>query len=371
MIRSRGIPDARPADKPVPRAATWTALVLAAGFLALQTPPAIAFFSWVAQALAFCAAPVLDLFGYTIMRSGIELRDTLSGHAIAVTSACDGSGLLVSAAAAVTWFGMRGARLRPWYHIALLLMAGIFLFNLLRVIAIFVLIGTPDLMQTIHLYIAPLLSAALVGGIVIYACRLDMPAGRLPALWIAVAILSAIAWNFWGMAVTCVTVQPIANILLSVVPDLLVGGLNCTENGALLTTSGAVSLQPPSVLNIAFYPADFTLALPLVLASLACLRPVRPIIWGAIASLGLFALAMAIAALTIANDQAVASGITRLIGPNFAGPFEPMDGLLLALLKMLQNMVVHFNLFLLPLLLLGLDRPSPRSTEKRPRQSRP
>lgn len=371
MIRRRGIPDARPANRPDLKAAAWTALVLAAGFLALQTPPVITLFSWVAQALALCAEPLLELLGYDILRSGIELRDTLSGHAIAVTSACDGSGLLLSAAGALTWFSLRGARLRPWLEIAGLLVAGIFLFNLLRVLAIFLLIATPDVMQTVHLYVAPLLSAALIAGFVAHACRLDRQAAALlPGLWAAVAAASAIAWAFWGQAVTCLTVQPLANVLLTLVPDLLVSELRCVDAGALLVTSAAVSLQPPSVLNVPFYPTDFTLALPLVLASLACLRDVKQIVWGSVASLGLFALAMAIAALTLAQDQAVASGVSRLIGPNFSAPFVPMDGLLLALLKMLQNVVVHFNLFLLPLVLLGLDRARPQTGSKRPMRSR-
>jgi len=370
MIRSRGIPNARPVEKPVLQAAVWTAFVFMAGFLALQSPPAIVLFGWIAQALAILAAPLLDLFGHDIVRTGVELRDTLSGHAIAVTSACDGSGLLLSAVASLTWFRVRGAPMRSWTSVLVLTLGSIFVFNLIRVLAIFGLIGTPILMQAVHLYAAPLLSVVVVAAIVLHSCRFSIP-GRpiMPALWLAVGAAAGILWYVFGYAASCATALPIANGLLSLLPDLLTDSLACEAGGSVLITSGATSLQPPSVLNVPFYPADFTLALPLIVASLACLRSAPRIIWGALASMAAFAIAMALAALTIGNDQAMASSITRLIGQNFTAPYEPPSALVMALLKTLQNTVVHFNLFLLPLLLLGLDR-SRGNVQTKPKRRR-
>lgn len=373
MIRSRGIPNARPVEKPVVQAAGWTSAVLIVGFLALQTPPAVTIFAWVAQALAVCAEPFLGLFGYAIVRTGVELRDTLTGHAIAVTSACDGSGLLLSAAAALTWFRVRGAPMRSWPYVIALMSGSIFAFNLIRVLAIFCLIGTPELMQAVHLYVAPLLSAVLVGALALHACRVRLPEhGIVPVFWLGIGFIAALAWYFVGYASTCGTILPVANALLSLLPDLLTDSLACRGDGAVLVTSGLVTIEPPSVLNVPFYPADFTLAVPLIAASLATMRRVKPIVWGALAGVATCAIAMVLAALTAGNDQATASGITRLIGQNFTMPYMPASGLVIALLKTLQNTAVHFNLFLLPLLLLGLDNPARLAVppQQRPRARR-
>jgi exosortase/archaeosortase family protein len=166
MIARRPAPGIRPRQIPPilnTLAVVWAILLL--GCMLLQSPPSVALFRWVAEILALFAAAVLRLWGYDIVHAGIELRDRVTDHAIAVTDACDGSGLLVGVVATFAW--LRGPPTKPLAiaRAVSLAILGILAFNLLRVILLFVSIGTPLLMTAQHLFIAPLLSAVLVAGL--------------------------------------------------------------------------------------------------------------------------------------------------------------------------------------------------------------
>lgn len=333
----------------------WAFLWLIAGFMLVRTPPAEALFLGVASVLATVSAGLLQMGAYDMVRSGIELRDAATGHAIAVTSACDGHGLLISAAAVIAWLQPRSSELRPWWQIFIVAVGAILAFNLARIVLLFVSIGVPMVATAQHLFVAPLLSVLLVAAVAFYASGLSARANiRSPLLWLAVAGLIAILWYLIDEAISCLVVVPISNAILWLLPGRLVNAIACDSAGASLITHAAVALQPLEVITVEFHPSDFTIALPFIVASLA-IRPQPVRLLGCIVlSLMLFAAAMALAAMTIAHDQAIAAEIMTLRGQFFSTPYEPAGELLLAVMKAGQNAVVHFNLFLLPLMIAAI-----------------
>lgn len=364
MIDRRAAPDRLPIPRQVFSAVT-AGLVLFAGFLFLQTPPLTAAFRAVAELLALCAASVLRAAGVPILRTGIELRDTVSGHAIAVTQACDGSSLVLASLAVAIWL-WRGGR-RDFLLVAVSAVIAIFAFNLVRVLMLFVSIGTPTLLEVQHLYAAPLLSALLVAGIVIVAFGVslrEIVAG--PIVWIAVAAGAAVVWYPLTTLVTCSSAVPLANTWLWLIPGELERAIVCSVGDAIVSTSAVVDLDPVRVLDVPFYPTDFTLAVPLITASLAMHRRFLSILAGALGALLLVSLAMALGALSASQDAAVAGNVEVLMGLGWRLSFVPMNEAALAMLKAAQNALVHFNLFLLPLALLPSPAKTPAPATARP-----
>ncbi len=370
MTARRVSPAASPTGRNRWPALALAASALAAGFLLVQMPPAIAAFRFVTEAMAIGADALLRLAGFDVLRTGVELRNLTTGRAVAVTAACDGSGLIISAAAVAFWLhgrAMTAARVLAAIGLAL---AAIFAFNLLRVIVLFVSLDWPSLLEVQHLYIAPLLSAVLIAAVV--ARGRGMPPDalvRAPFVWLGLAVVAAGAWYFVSAPATCAAVVPVAGAAVATLAGDLVRGIVCSPDGVSLVTAGELPGQAGAILSVPFYPADFTLALPLVVASLAFARSPAQAAIGAVASLVLFALAMAAAAVNTAHDAIAAAGVTRLIGEGFVQAYNPPDEVGHALLRTAQNGLVHFNLFLLPLLLLtpppeapaaGRTRPAPR-----------
>ena len=335
----------------------WRALAIAGlalfiGFLLVQLPVLRHLFDLVAMLLATTSATLLRLAGFDMLQTGVEIRDVLSGHAIAVTSACDGHGLLISLVATFLWLGSRtdGTRgLAPALAVAI---GAILLFNLIRILTLFLSLGALDVAQAQHIYIAPLLSVLLVAGLALHLRKLAAAVVfRSPMLWLLLVLVIAVAWYVVAPAAACSVVTPIANALFWFLPGRLTEAITCAGADPAVITTGVLSASPLTVLTTPFEPSDFTLAMPLVLASLALGRKPAPIIAGALISLGLFALAMALGAVTLSHDQAIAEGVTALAGRTFSQSYTPPGPFLLAVLKAAQNTLVHFNLFLLPLVL--------------------
>ena len=365
MIDRRAAPDRLSIPRQIVPAVT-AGLVLFACFLLLQTPPLAAAFRAVAELLALCAASVLRATGGDILRTGIEIRDTVSGHAIAVTQACDGSSLLLSSLAVGIWLWHGGRR--DFLLVAVAAVIAVFAFNLVRVLLLFGSIGTPILLEVQHLYVAPLLSAVLVAGIVIvgFGISLREMVGA-PIVWLAIAAGATIVWYPLTTLVTCNGAVPLANTWLWLLPGELERAVVCRAGDAIVSTSAVVGLDPVRVLDVPFYPSDFTLAAPLVIASLAMHRAFFPILGGTVVALLLFSLAMTLGAMSASQDAAAAGNVELLIGLGWRMPFLPISETALAALKAAQNALVHFNLFLLPLALLPPPATSAVPTIARPR----
>ncbi|ESZ14927.1 hypothetical protein X735_15130 [Mesorhizobium sp. L2C085B000] len=344
-----------------------TLTVLFAGFVFLETPPIAALFDIVTNGLAIVAASLLSLIGFDMVRNGVELRDTLSGHAIAVTSACDGSGLVVSLFAMTAWLGGRTDAFPKPVMAILAAVVVIFIFNLVRVIVLFLSIGTPTLMLAQHLYVAPLLSSVLVAVLASNARGLRL-ADILPSLkiWLAIACLGALAWYAVSDDVSCTLATPISNTMLGLMPFGVSQSIACSEAGALLTTTGVLALEPPALVTTGFYPSDFTLAAPLVFASLivasrGAALPVSKLFGRMVLSVLLFCVAITVAALTIGYDTVTAAQTTSTLFNGIVETYHAPSPFLLGTLKATQNMVVHFNLFILPFAVAGRYEPAASS----------
>lgn len=364
----------------LPRQRPWqlilfTLTVLFAGFVLLETPPIAALFAAVTNGLAVVAASLLSLMGFDMVRNGVELRDTVSGHAVVVTSACDGSGLVVSFFAMIAWLGGRTRAFPRPVAAILAAVVGILAFNLIRVIILFLSIGVPTLMLAQHLYIAPLLSSVLVAVLACNARGLQL-ADILPNLktWLGIAFLVALAWYGIRDDVSCIIAAPISNAMLWLTPFGVSQGIACSQAGALLTTTGVLALQPPSFVTTEFYPSDFTLAAPLVVASLVvALRgkdlPIPTLLGRMASSALLFCLAMTVAALTIGYDTVTSARVTAVSFNGIVGTYHTPSLFVLGALKAGQNMLVHFNLFVLPFAMAG--RHQPAAAPSPPPTSRP
>jgi len=379
MTLSSASAGGRPRRRPPGQLLGYTLLVLFAGLFLLEAPPVAAFFTLVTEGLAAIAVVPLRLAGFDIIRNGVELRDSLSGHAVAVTSACDGSGLLVSFLGLVVWLNGRTSAL-PRPLIALLIaFAAILTFNIVRVVLLFLSIGAPRLMLAEHLFAAPLLSSVLVAWLAFRARGLRPDEIlRNVGLWLGFAFLAALVWYFIADAASCLVSVPLANAVLFLMPFGVSESISCSSAEPQVVTSAIQSLRPITFVAAPFHPSDFTLAAPLVAASLALRRRAPAMLQGALVSVLLFSLAMSLAALTAGYDQVSAAKAHTLSSGGIVKTYWPPSTYWLATLKAVQNMVVHFNLFVLPFAIAGDPRAPdqapvrqpPRATAGRPRRRR-
>jgi hypothetical protein len=367
-----GVPIAGPRDSDFWQAMLLAGAVLFIGFLAVQVPAVQTLFEMVARFLAVCATLLLRLAGYDMVRNGIEIRDVATGHAVAVTSSCDGNGLIVSVAGAFAWLRCRTSAVRGPIYASGAVVGAILAFNLVRILALFLVIGAPAIMFAEHLYAAPLLSAVLVAFLALHVRDLD--AGDVvasPRLWLGIAAAAAIVWYAIGEAATCATAVPLANALLWLLPDELAGTITCGPAHATVATSAVISLDPLRTVAADFYPADFTLAVPLVIASLATTSDPARIARRGLFGLFLFSLAMTLGAITASHDAAIAAAVTLVAGDGTSHAYQPPGQFSFAVLKSVQNVLVHFNLFLLPLVLAVIAGVQPVPPEPIPASAKP
>ncbi len=71
------------------------------------------------------------------------------------------------------------------------------------------------------------------------------------------------------------------------------------------------------------------------------------------------ALAVTLGAITTGHDAAIAAG-ARVIGGD-GQVYQPPGQFSFAVLKSVQNVIVHFNLFLLPVVLAAMPAPQPEA----------
>lgn len=318
--------------------------VLAAGFALADSGPGQALGDAVAAALAALATPVLQLFDPGILRSGTELR-SLDGWAVRVSEVCDGHGLAISLAAALVALLPRDGMRR-----FLLGLVTIQLFNLARIVVLaMVLSAAPGAFDIVHAGIFPQLTVALLA-----LCVLPLPRS-LPFL--ALSLPLVLLWLPLADFVAQALVPP-ANLILSVVAGPEIGQI--AQRAAGLTI-GSNLLASESAGQVSRYlaplrPADFALALPLVLAAVVMTR--RPI-WLVPALMSML-IALVLAAVTSVWSLAAAHAPATLLIPDGSGAllaqdFTPPDTAR-ALVRLAQNVLVHLNLLVLPFLIAARGR---------------
>ncbi|MCX7288312.1 MAG: hypothetical protein NTW20_12370 [Rhodobacterales bacterium] len=320
--------------------------VLAFGFALADSEPGRALGDAVALALAQVATPLLHLFDPGILRNGTELRGA-TGWAVRVSEVCDGHGLAISLAAGLA--GLAAGAGDGLRRLALGLVA-IQVFNLVRIVVLaLVLSAAPDAFDTVHVVVFPLLTVVLLALLVLPVSRaLPLLALALPLvlLWLAVADTVAQA------------LVPPANLVLSALAGPEVGQIAHRAAGWTIGTNLLASDAAGQVrLFLApLRPADFALALPVVLAAVAFTR--RPL-WLVPAILSML-VALTLAAVTSVWALAAAQSPAILLVPDGTGAFATQDfsppETLRALLRLAQNTLVHLNLLVLPVLIAARGR---------------
>lgn len=345
------------------------------GFLVLRTDIGRALSDGISYGLARLAAVLLGTLQADVLRTGSELRNTTTGDALSVTSACDGLGLTIALLA-----GLAALAVSPfaWMSIAAISAAGFIvlqLFNMLRILTLYGLLpATSSAFALAHYQIFPLASAVIVAAIIAMSGRRLSPVTssatiRGLLLWCGVAIAAALLWHIAGEVAVSFLVTPLSNAMIHVVPGILVDGIRGSAGTFLVDTNLVTSQSPLSTASLPFAPTDFTISVPLLAASLgtASVPWKRKLFAAALAAFS-FALAMTIAAYTLAQDEASVSGLKQLVSSSRLETYQAPGAVMRGLLVALQNAIVYFNLFFLPFIVFFLgDSPS---HDRRPAGSR-
>ena len=302
-------------------------LFLVIGFALIPTEAARMAFDEIAQGLAWLARPLLALSTPDIRLDGVVLRSAAEGHAVEVTTICDGHGIIVA------WAALLATLTRSWRTGVMALLIGfltIQALNVLRIVVLFELISAGEsLFEIAHLYVFPLLTAAVV--VVLY-CVL---AGKPLALRFSVAlILVSAIWFPLRDDIANAVMLPIAQGW-----PLIFG--NAPFAGATVV-GDALDVALAEGGRFAIYPSDFAIAVPVLLATLA----VAPPRWALLAlALGLMVAGFLLGLHTMAWPRlaaAVPSGDPRLASQT-----------VVSVAHLAQNVAVHFMLLVPPTILIA------------------
>ena len=348
------------ADRSSLRSAGIAAIALALGFSAILHPAAQDLFQRLAGLLARLAEAGLSLSTFEVMRNGTELRNAVTGFAVDVTRACDGHGILICWAAVLLVLPGR------WQARLLAFAAGfvaIQAFNLVRVVVLFAAspAGSP-LFDTLHYFAFPLATSALI--LALAAWR--QPHLRWPAvLAVAALCVAAPVWFFLSGPLGAALLVPAANAVLAMTAPPEIGSIALRAAGWTVSSDLIQTTQPLRLYLAPLYPGDFALALPaLAAAGLIARRGLG------LALIGLAAMPVALALAGIGAIWDIAAAHAPVLAAVPAGDgrvraeaFAPPPDALRSGLKLAQNVIVHFNLLVLPVLILqrgasGDARPS-------------
>ena len=325
------------------RVASLIALAaLAFGFAIEMGPVGTVIGEAVAWAITWAAEPLLWLAGLDVVRQGTELRSE-AGWAVRVSEVCDGMGLVVVLGAFLAALGLR--RGRDWVLRRLLIgLLAIQMFNLFRVLVLtLALNGWPEVFGHLHDRLFPLLTVLLFGALLLPLTRL--------AIFAALAVALTLLWTPIAGAVSALLVPP-ANLILSLAGPSEVGTIAQNGEAWSVGTRFLAGTDPLRLFRAPFEPRHFTLAMPVILTAVLMAR--GPL-WLVLA-LALMLLAICVAAsVAVLNLGAGLAQPTVLLpkadGSFLASDYATPEGLL-AGLRLLQNVVVHFLLLLLPFLVL-------------------
>jgi exosortase/archaeosortase family protein len=333
-------------------------LVLILGFCLLQTPIADHVSNFTATLLAVIAEGVLRAAGGHVLRTGTELRQISTGHALSVTEACDGFGILLVYLALAAGLSRAPFPRVGYAKAALAALLVIEAVNLLRIALLYGLLPAQSAgFDITHSYLFPLASALLIAILIgLTGSYLRRENARNTMLWTALAFLAAIAWYFVAAPVTGALLVPVANQLL---PRTLIESIAQEGGQYWVNTQLVTSLSPLRAASLPFTPEAFSLGVPLLAASLvmapAPLGSKTLIVACAVLSM---TAAMALASITQTYGEAATSGLSQVVGEHGLGPYVPPTDLKRALAAATQNTLVYFNLFVLPFLILFLRAPS-------------
>lgn len=328
-------------------------VALGLGFALLALPIVHVAFDALSLALAWCGEHILRALGQDVARHATELRETPTGFAVEVTRACDGSGIVVSWAAVAAILPGNLRRKVVGFVLGVL---AIQLFNLIRVAVLFLALPSGSaLFDTAHYFVFPLLTSVLLIGFAAAVC----PALRRPALLGCGSLLPLAAmWHLLAEPLSAALLVPAAQALLAHAGMPEVGTIAVREIGWSIGSLLPESLDPLRFYVAPLYPADFALALPVLAATVFAVRGGWVYLGLALAGM---ALALAVGAVTEIWGLATELDLVAIAQPATEGQlllaaYDPPSPTVVARLRVLQNVVVHLNLLVLPVLILSRGR---------------
>lgn len=338
-------------------------LALALGFALIELPPVLALFDGVALALAVLAEGALSALGYAVDRTGTLLREAEAGWGMDVTRVCDGHGLIIALAGLVVALHPAGRRA------GLLLLAGaaaIQAFNLLRIVVLAGVLGAdPARFEAVHLELFPLLTA----GLMLLGLGLARTGTRRPT-GVALAALAglATAWLAGADRLAEAALVPVANLLGAMGGGDAVGAIAPRPDGWVAETALIATREPLTLHRLRVHPADFAIAWPALLAAGAAAGR-RSWPWLALGA-AVSAVALALGIRTEAWLLAAGAGAVEQVVPVAEGqlralPYAPPPEAVQAGARLLQNVLVHLNLLVLPGLILAGAAPPPPPAPRR------
>jgi len=312
-------------------------------------------FDALALGLAALAAPLLEILAFPVLRSGAELRNVDAGWAVVVTEVCDGHGLIAA------WLALTAALARNGRAALRMAVSGIVaiqVFNYLRVVVLAISLAlVPAGFEAVHLFVFPLLTVALFAA-------LAMLTSGVSRSTVGVALIAgfvlAVIWYFAAAAVSGAVLVPIANLLLDLTQPHAIDAILQDHSGWVVATQRLAAIDPPALLRAPIHPEDFAIALPALLAAAIATRAG----WGWLAlALGLMMIALTLGAVTAGWGPSLLAPASQIVqvaddGRIAIDPFAPPGGTAQSLIRLAQNGLVHFNLLVLPVLLVA--RPSAR-----------
>lgn len=352
-----------------------TSLALLVGFLLLRTSFADAVSNGVATVLAVIASSFLSIFNGDLLRNGVELREASTGFALSVTEACDGLGISVVFVAVAAALQRNGLQWLAFAKAALASLGIIQAVNLVRIILLYEMLPAHSAIFDItHFHAFPLASSALVAALVAATGNL-LPQGTSRKLltWLAIVVCAAVTWYFINLTVTGMILVPVTNLLVALIPGTLIDAVAADAGRYFVNTNLVTSTSPLSAASLPFTPDAFSLALPLLVASLVLSgAPLKTKGLVAAAAMVSMAVAMSIAAITQAQGEAVAFNLTQVISNARLEPYQPPLPLTRAVLAAVQNTFVYFNLFVLPyVIFFTYAPPTPAPAPAAPASIRP
>jgi len=307
------------------------------------------FFDALAMLLASTSRIVLVALSYEVLQTGTELREADLGFAIEVTEACDGHGLLIAWVAILLLMQLSLKKRLLFFFAGFLIIQ---LFNLLRINVLFAVSQLG--MQTFnaaHYYIFPLLTALLM---LLLTAFINPKLQKSVLLTVGLTIIIATLWFLIGEDITIALTLPAAEFVNGILGFDEVGRAVEREAGWRVMSQLVQSQTPLRFYLYPFYPADFTLALPVILASVLAMRSGLGYLALAIVSMAV-ALALnyhtGIWTIAIAKDVAFLA-LSQGDGTAVLVRYEAPSAVLLEAFRLAQNVVVHFLLLVCPVVVL-------------------
>jgi exosortase/archaeosortase family protein len=318
------------------------------------------------------AVRLLRALGSSATLAGNVIHGASSGAVVHVTRACDGHGLMAAMIAIlIAW--------KPpalsWSRILLLASAGIaiiVLFNVIRIAVLFGLRGgASEPYEIAHQIAFPIASVWLVGAIVAAAAArstsvfLTMREGVL----LCAALIPATAlWVVFQPWLVVHFFAPLVSSVGQIAGPEGIGTISHRDGGSFIDTLLVARREPLGLLSLPFDVSPYFLPVPIAIAALVAARRLRS------ASLLTLpcVLALGVAAAILAEVSAItraaqAASIATLAIPAGAGtvtlaPVELPGPGAIGWIDAIRNVLVHFNLFVFPLAMFSLARPSAPAT---------